>query len=71
MLLSPSEPLISLDHVRKSFKDGQVRAVEDISFVKSTEEKDRVNHLGKFEFQIKLNGATKSVRRTIQVQAQG
>lgn len=46
-------------------------AVEDISFVKSTEEKDRVNHLGKFEFQIKLNGATKSVRRTIQVQAQG
>jgi len=32
MLLSPSEPLISLDHVGKSFKDGQVRAVEDISF---------------------------------------
>jgi len=29
---SPAAPLISLRHVGKSFKDGQVRALEDISF---------------------------------------
>ena len=46
-------------------------AVEDVSFVKSTEERDRVNDLGNFEFQIKLSGATKPVRRSIQVRAQG
>lgn len=43
---------------------------EDISFVQETEEKDRVKHIGVFEIEIRLAGASDSVRRTIQVNAQ-
>ena len=44
---------------------------EEISFVEQTEEQDRVTHLGAFEIEIRLKDATESVRRTIQVHAQG
>lgn len=47
-----------------------VLSPEEISFVDETEEKNRVKHLGVFEIEIKLNGATESVRRTITVSAQ-
>lgn len=43
---------------------------EDISFVEAMEEKDRVKHLGVFEIEITLKGATDVVRRTIKVSAQ-
>lgn len=43
---------------------------EDITFVQETEEKDRVKQLGVFEIEIRLTGASDSVRRTIQVNAQ-
>jgi ribosomal protein L9 len=43
---------------------------EEIFFVKETDEKDRVKHLGIFVIEIKLNGSTNAVRRTIQVNAQ-
>ncbi|EKD15762.1 fructose-bisphosphate aldolase [Drepanopeziza brunnea f. sp. 'multigermtubi' MB_m1] len=48
-----------------------VLSPENISFVGETEEKDRVKHLGVFEIDIQLDGATESVRRTIKVNAQG
>lgn len=47
-----------------------VLSPDDISFVKETEDKDRVKHLGIFEIEIRLSGAPDSVRRTIQVHAQ-
>ncbi|KAJ5047287.1 uncharacterized protein L3040_003120 [Drepanopeziza brunnea f. sp. 'multigermtubi'] len=47
-----------------------VLSPENISFVGETEEKDRVKHLGVFEIDIQLDGATESVRRTIKVNAQ-
>lgn len=43
---------------------------EDISFVEETEEKDRVKHLGYFDIEIKLQGASEPVVRTIQIIAQ-
>ncbi|CZR62002.1 uncharacterized protein PAC_11899 [Phialocephala subalpina] len=43
---------------------------EQISFVQKTDEKDRVKQLGVFEIQIRLEGASDSVRRTVQVHAQ-
>jgi hypothetical protein len=43
---------------------------EDIVFVSQGEEKDRVKHLGAFEIDIKVKGATTAVRRTIIVKAQ-
>ncbi|KAG4435676.1 hypothetical protein IFR05_008842 [Cadophora sp. M221] len=43
---------------------------EDISFVEETEEKDRVKHLGYFDIEIKLQGASDPVVRTIQIIAQ-
>ena len=43
---------------------------ENISFVKETEDKDRVNHLGSFEIEIRLNDAPDFVRRKITVNAQ-
>lgn len=44
---------------------------EQISFVEETEEKDRVKHLGEFNIEIRLKGASESVRRKIQIRAQG
>lgn len=44
---------------------------EDISFVEqSSDDKDRVKHLGIFDIEIRLKGAPDVVQRTIQVQAQ-
>lgn len=43
---------------------------EQISFVQRTEEKDRVKQLGVFDIEIRPEGASDSVRRTIQVHAQ-
>lgn len=43
---------------------------EDINFVSQGEEKDRIKHLGAFEIDIKVKGATVAVRRTITVKAQ-
>ena len=52
-------------------EDGErvVLSAEDISFVQELEDKDRVKHLGIFEIDIRLNGATDAIRRTIQVNA--
>jgi hypothetical protein len=47
-----------------------VLSPEEITFVEETEDAYRVKHLGVFEIEIKLNGATESVRRTIIVNAQ-
>lgn len=47
-----------------------VLSPEDITFVKDTEEKDRVKNLGVFEIDIMVKGATDVVRRTIKVNAQ-
>jgi hypothetical protein len=47
-----------------------VLSPEEITFVEETEDAHRVKHLGVFEIEIKLNGATESVRRTIMVNAQ-
>jgi ribosomal protein L9 len=44
---------------------------EDITFVGKTEETDQVKHIGTFEINIKVKGATDAVRRTIRVNAQG
>ncbi|PQE12368.1 ribosomal l9 RNAse h1 protein [Rutstroemia sp. NJR-2017a BVV2] len=44
---------------------------EDITFVGKTEEKDQVKHVGTFEIDIKVKGASDAVRRTIRVNAQG
>jgi hypothetical protein len=38
--------------------------------VKETEDKDRVNHLGSFEIEIRLDDAPDVVRRKITVNAQ-
>jgi ribosomal protein L9 len=43
---------------------------EDIVFVRQGEEKDRVKHLGTYEIDIKVKGATAASRRTITVKAQ-
>jgi hypothetical protein len=43
---------------------------DDIVFVSKGEEKDRVKHLGTFEIDIKVKGATSAVRRSITVRAQ-
>jgi ribosomal protein L9 len=43
---------------------------EDIVFVNQEEEKDRVKHLGDFEVDIKVKGATTAVRRNIAVKGQ-
>jgi ribosomal protein L9 len=43
---------------------------EDIVFVSQGEEKDRVKHLGTFEIDIKVKGATAASRRIITVKAQ-
>ncbi|APA14596.1 hypothetical protein sscle_13g093660 [Sclerotinia sclerotiorum 1980 UF-70] len=43
---------------------------EDIKFVQETEEKDRVKHLGIYEVDIQLKGATDIVRRSIKINAQ-
>lgn len=43
---------------------------EQISFIQQTEERDRVKQLGVFKIEIKLEGASDPVRRTIQVHAQ-
>lgn len=45
-------------------------APEDITFVGKGEEKYRVKHLGTFEIEIKVKGATDIIRRTITVNAQ-
>lgn len=42
---------------------------EDIVFVKETESK-AIEHLGSFEVDIKVKGASKATRRTINVKAQ-
>jgi len=47
-----------------------VLSSEDISFVEEGEEKDRVKQLGVFEIDIRVKGATDSIRRTIRVNAQ-
>jgi hypothetical protein len=47
-----------------------VLSAEDIQFVQETDDKDRVKHLGVFEIEIRVEGATDSVRRTIKVNAQ-
>lgn len=43
---------------------------DDITFVEEGEEKDRVKHLGVFEIDIRIKGATDNIRRTIKVNAQ-
>jgi hypothetical protein len=43
---------------------------EDIDFISEGEERDRVKHLGTFEVDIRVKGATAAVRRTITVKAQ-
>jgi hypothetical protein len=43
---------------------------EDITFVETGEEQDRVKHLGLFEIIIKIKGATHQIRRNIKVNAQ-
>jgi ribosomal protein L9 len=47
-----------------------VLSAEEISFVDEMDEHDRVKHLGVYEIEIKLEGGTESVRRTIRVSAQ-
>jgi hypothetical protein len=47
-----------------------VLSPEEITFVEETEDAHRVKYLGVFEIEIRLNGATESVRRTIMVNAQ-
>ena len=49
-----------------------VFASENITFVEQTsDDKDRVKHLGIFDIEIQLKGAPDVVKRTIQVHAQG
>jgi hypothetical protein len=43
---------------------------DDIVFISKGEEVDRVKHLGTFEIDIKVKGATSAVRRTITIKAQ-
>ncbi len=43
---------------------------EDVVFAGQGEETDRVKHLGTFEIDIKVKGATAAIRRTITVKAQ-
>jgi hypothetical protein len=47
-----------------------VLSPEDISFLRKGEEKDRVKHMGTYEIDIKVKGATSAVRRTITIKAQ-
>lgn len=44
---------------------------ENIQFVQETEEKDRIKHLGIYEVDIQLKGASEIVRRAIKINAQG
>jgi hypothetical protein len=48
-----------------------VLSAEDILFVEEGEEYDRVKHLGVFEIDIKVKGASDVIRRTIKVNARG
>lgn len=48
-----------------------VLSPEEVTFVETQEEGDRVKHLGVFEIDIWLKGAPDAVRRTIKVSAQG
>lgn len=45
-------------------------AAEDISFVETSEDNQRIKHLGVYDIEIRLKGAPDAVRRTIQVNAQ-
>lgn len=47
-----------------------VLSPEEILFVEEGEEYDRVKHLGVFEIDIRVKGATDVIRRTIKVNAQ-
>lgn len=44
---------------------------ENISFVEEMDDRDRVRHLGSFQIDISLKGASRAVRRTIEVHTQG
>lgn len=46
-----------------------VLSSSDIHFVEEMDEKDRVKHLGVFEIEIRVEGASDVVRRTIKVSA--
>jgi fructose-bisphosphate aldolase class II len=54
-------------------KDGEgarvVLTPEDVEITSKEEEKDRIKHLGVFDFDIKIKGTKDSVRRTIRVNA--
>ncbi|KAH6719111.1 hypothetical protein BKA61DRAFT_473565 [Leptodontidium sp. MPI-SDFR-AT-0119] len=70
--VSTSDIVANLKAILAEDEEG-VRVVlshEDISFVEETEEKDRVKHLGYFDIEIKLQGASEPVVRTIQIIAQ-
>ena len=47
-----------------------VLSPEDVSFVEQSEEQDRVKHLGTFEINIQIKGASVVIKRTITVNAQ-
>jgi len=71
--VSTADIAASLKAILAEDEDGArvVLGPEEISFVETTEESDRVKHLGIFEIDIRLKGAPDAVRRTIKVSAQG
>ncbi|TVY27439.1 hypothetical protein LHYA1_G003230 [Lachnellula hyalina] len=71
--VSTADIAASLKAILAEHEDGArvVLSPEEISFVETEEEGDRVKHLGVFEIDIWLKGAPDAVRRTIKVSAQG
>jgi hypothetical protein len=70
--VSTGDIVANLKAILAEDEDGArvVLSPEEISFVEETDEKDRVKHLGVFEIEIKLSGASNAFRRTVQVHAQ-
>lgn len=71
--VSTADVAASLKAILAEHEDGSrvVLSPEEVTFVETQEEGDRVKHLGVFEIDIWLKGAPDAVRRTIKVSAQG
>jgi hypothetical protein len=69
--VSTSDLAVHLKDILAENENGSrvVLNAEDISFVEETADADRVKHLGVFEIEIKVEGASDSVRRTIKINA--
>lgn len=70
--VSTSDIAVNLRAILAEHDDGQriVLGPEEISFVEETEDIDRVKHLGVYKIEIRLNGSSEAVRRSIKVNAQ-